>query len=205
MKLPKTARPIKGTFEHWVDVDGSVYAINHRNRQPTYLYKKVQQTVYGYKYCGIQYRNRTGLVTKRVHRLVAEAFIPNPDNLPYVGHKNNIKSDNRVENLYWTDASENTQKAFDDGLAVNAAGIDDPQSHPCLMYDSKTNSLIGAYGSVCEANRLTGIEKTTISRQCKYKRPVRKPYYFRYCTKEEYLSHKCESTIESNRASRVAV
>ena len=160
--------------------------------------------MHGYKYCGIQYEGRDNLLSKRVHRLIAEAFIPNPDNLPFVGHKNNNKGDNRVENLYWTDASENTQKAFDDGLIVNASGIDDSQSNPCMMYDRKTNELIGVYGSICDASRLTGVNMTTISRQCKYKRPVRKPYYFRYCTKQEYLSHKCESTIESNIASRVA-
>ncbi len=198
MKLPKTAKLIKGSYEHWVDIDGSIYAINHRENQPRYLFKKAQQTVYGYKYCGIQYKGRDGLVSKRVHRLVAEAFIPNPDNLPYVGHRNNIKSDNHVKNLYWTNGSENTQKAFDDGLIANAVGIDDSQSNPCMMFDTKTHTLIGVYGSICEANRATGIDKTTISRQCRYKRPVRKPFYFRFCSKEEYLSHKCESTIESH-------
>jgi hypothetical protein len=54
--------------------------------------------------------------TVKVHRMIAEAFIPNLDNKPCVNHKNGNKIDNRIENLEWCTYAENTQHAFKTGL-----------------------------------------------------------------------------------------
>lgn len=64
----------------------------------------------GYRHCILNKHNCN------VHRIIAETFIPNPDNLPCVNHKDGNKLNNSVENLEWCTHSENTIHSFKKGL-----------------------------------------------------------------------------------------
>jgi len=66
-----------------------------------------QQTYDGYRRLGLCIDGKC--ITRKVHRLVAMAFIPNPENKPQVDHINRIASDNRVENLRWATHTEQTE------------------------------------------------------------------------------------------------
>ena len=68
---------------------------------------------------------KDGKATKHnVHVLLATTFLPNPDNLPEVNHKDGVKLNNDITNLEWISGSGNIRHAFTQGLAANAACID---------------------------------------------------------------------------------
>lgn len=71
----------------------------------------------------------------RVHREVAKAFIPNPENKRCVNHKDGDKTNNRVENLEWATHAENNQHAYDTGLktAKHLRKLTDEQAEACVV------------------------------------------------------------------------
>ena len=91
-------------MEEWKDIKGyeGLYQVSSLGRVKNSK-DYIKKTLINYKtgYCFIKLSNKSKEKSFYLHRLVAQTFIPNPDNLPCVNHKNEDKTDNRVENLEW--------------------------------------------------------------------------------------------------------
>ena len=100
-----------------------------------------------------------------IHQLVAEAFIPNPENKPIVDHKDNNPLNNRADNLQWATYKENADYSWNRGRKKQY-GIEHHSSKLIGQYDLNGNLLNTYYGSG-EASRATGIRDVAIRQACK--------------------------------------
>ena len=103
-----------------------------------------------------------------LHRLIAQAFIPNPHNKPFINHIDGDKKSNKIDNLEWVTNKENIRHAFEIGL-MN--GKPSTRKKQIIQIDKETNKVICEYNSQLEASKKLNIHPGSLS-QClngKYK------------------------------------
>lgn len=152
--------PIKGFSNYLISNLGRVKSLSksYRYRKNDEIILKANTRQNGYLKVDLYANGKA--YTKSIHRLVAEAFIPNPDNLPEVNHKDEDKTNNRVDNLEWCTPKYNNNygthnRKVSEGVSKKVGRFTDD------------GILIDIWGSATIASETLGISRRNISRSCK--------------------------------------
>lgn len=166
--------------EVWKDIpqyEGLYQASNLGRIRSLYNYKRngtnilVPKIKRGYYQIGLR---KEGIRKwHQVQRLIAEAFISNPDNLPQVNHKNENKLDNRVDNLEWCSVS------YNNCYGTRIQRVKDKVAKPILQFDLDGN-FIKQYSSLREASKDLKIHPSNISHCATGKYKTCKGYIWKY-------------------------
>lgn len=127
-------------------------------------------------YCRVKLHKEGKQKMYLVHRLVALHFIPNPQNLPEVNHKSEVKTENNVENLEWCSHTYN----------INFGTRNGRMSKPILQFSKSGNIILRKWESTHQVERELGINNGNIIRCCKGKLKTAGKYRWMYL--EDYVN-----------------
>ncbi len=143
-------KAILGFEDYLIFRDGRVFSFK------TNKYLKPRNNTKGYYQVVLSQPEKKYI--KYIARLVAQAFIPNPDNKPEINHIDGDKANNNVYNLEWVTRSENMLHAYSNGLQTPLPGI------LVRVYDYKTGKFLSVEPSLSEAERSYRIPHANIRR-----------------------------------------
>lgn len=141
-----------------------------RNKNTNKILK--QQIQNGYCHCTLAINKKPKRC--RVHRLVAQTFIDNPEQKEYVNHKDGNRQNNNVENLEWVTPSENAQHAIAAGLKTKQG-----RKRPVIQYSMDGVQMM-VFNSLADAERQTGVRQSKITLVCQRQRRSAGDYQWRY-------------------------
>jgi hypothetical protein len=145
----------------------------------------------GYLVVSIFYDGSPDKKLCKIHRLVAEAFIPNPENKPQVDHIDTNPSNNVVTNLRWVTSLENqnnptTLNRLRESLTqynkseAHKLTVQRTQGHSVLQFDKRTGAFIAEYPSINEAAIALNTTACCIKRVCDGIRKYHRSWIFKY-------------------------
>lgn len=154
------------------------YAITQQGQVWSYLsnkFLKPYRTKKNQNYLSVQLQGKNF----QIHRLVAEAFIPNPQNKPTVDHIDKNPSNNNVKNLRWATLEEQCQNK---NYINHPKNIGSCEEKAVFMCDKNTHEVIKQFSSMTEAAIFLGNKeiRKNISAVCRGKRLSTYGYYWRY-------------------------
>lgn len=155
-----------------VDTNGNVYSI----RKGVFL--KPQNNGKGYMLYALCKNGKRTMVQS--HRLVAKTFIPNPNNLPQVNHKDEDKTNNNVANLEWCTAEYNSNYGSRcDRLKKSHSLSGAKATMKVVIQINKNGDVINEFESITDASKNTNIKIQNISACCKGKRKTAGKYIWK--------------------------
>lgn len=166
--------------EIWKDIEGyeGVYQVSNLGRVKRFETGRILKGVkneYGYLLANLSKNNIRS--TKRIHRLVAEAFIPNPQNKPEVNHIDENKLNNDITNLEWVTSKENLNHGTRNERAGKA--ISKSQSIPIIATNLTTGESTEFYSGK-ECARQLWLDPSNITKVLKGRRKQTGGYTFKY-------------------------
>lgn len=172
--------------EIWKDIEGyeGLYQVSNFGRVRRF-YKngkvRILKPLSNKKgYLRVNLRKDNLLKTLSIHRLVAQAFLPNPNNLSQVNHKDEDKTNNNVSNLEWCDAKYNLNYGSRNEKASIKLKNHQKLSKVVIQIDKNTNVVINIFPSIREAERQTGFSNAHIQKCCKGKYKTTGGYKWEY-------------------------
>lgn len=161
---------MKKTKETWKPVtctDNVKYEVSSEGNVRNLKTGRILKPCYTKGYARVDLTSANNDKTKRtlklVHRLVAQAFIPNLKNLSDVNHKDEIKTNNNLDNLEWVSHRDNLN------YGTRTERMAKSNSKPIQQLDMKTGLIIATYPSIKEASLSIGIHRSNISKAAKGK------------------------------------
>lgn len=151
----------------------------HKNGNKLVKGKLLKQVKLSGGYLGVTLCKNNVIKTHSVHRLVAQAFKPNPQNKKCVNHLNKIRTDNRAENLEWCTYKENNNWLDHNELVSKAKTNNKKVSKPVEQY-TLDGVFVKEYPSAKEAQRQTGISNSNIIQCCQSKRKYAGGFIWKY-------------------------